>query len=172
MGSGVAQQLLASCNGLHALETNRWAVVIFYTLVILLFVVAFGGRVRSMWLPLVSPAIGGALVSSSVSFVLTELAANGFMFWLFGDLRTVVAPWVDFLTLLCDAHGKDVGLFADSQHNFVVWGQERSLDRALGCSFWFLLFIVGAIVQCRARRLQSIRKDGDGDCSTRSEADR
>jgi hypothetical protein len=169
--AGCVRPLLANYGGLGALMANQWVVVIFYTIIILFFLALADCRVRSMWLPIVSPFIGGALFSSGISFGLTELAVNGCMIWLFGELHAVAAPWVDFLSLLCDVHGKDVGLFASSPHNLVVWGQESSLDRMLGSLCWFLLFVVGAIVQCRARRHRSLRKAGDGDCSRFSDPD-
>lgn len=146
-------------------QADHLSTVALYMLTILFFLMAVELRARSTWLPLVSPLIGGALVSSSILFGGTELAARGYLSsW---DVSEVItAPWVDFLSLLCDVHSRDVGPFAGSQYKFFKFlGKECLLDQALGLSLWCVLFISGVIVQCNTcGRSRYPRKDGDGHC--------
>lgn len=67
---------------------------------------------------------------------------------------------MDFLFLLFSAESPDVGVYANSPDATVtVLGVVVPKDRFYGCLFWFLLLVLGSIIQIKrlnkvARKLQ------------------
>lgn len=94
-------------------------------------------------LGVVCSIIGGALVSSAVSWGIThiglhffhdQLAAHGWM--------PVSAPWVDFLYMLISWRGKDVGILAGWQPaNKALHGMVA--DRVFGQLLWVVVSYIG-----------------------------
>lgn len=143
-------------NGISMLDTNEWALVVYYTIFVVGLALMFNKRGHLTALALLSPALGGAFVASVLSFGATELSANGYAPWLekvFPDITPARADWIDFLLLVFPG-GPDCGLFAGSKYN--IFEGAWSTNRAVSVAVASVLFLIGAIVQWRkdkARRL-------------------
>merc|ERR1712032_1561244 len=80
------------------------------------------------------------------------------------SLQPVPGAWLEFAEILTPlgAHEKDVGLFAGPHGSFTIFGQKFLWDRVGGLFFWFLLFVLGAIVQCKMHEKKRTEgKEGD-----------
>lgn len=144
----------------HGLEFmgRKWVIVSYFSVFALVLALLFRKKRHLSALAFISPALGGALLTSGLAFGVTELAVKGYLQWLqtiFPDLEPQGGPWLDFLYLMWSTDSKDVGLFAGSPYNFNVSGKEWHVDRVAGCWVWFLLFVAGASVQFR--RIKKMR---------------
>lgn len=101
------------------------------------------------FLTIIASIAGGALVSSAVAWIVTTASVRGklnVMSELVPDLQPgKEAPWYKFLALLVSSDAEDVGLFANTPSDTFkgFW----NLDRVLGLSLWFLLFLLGTVKQ-------------------------
>jgi len=137
---------------MEAEHGSKWVLIIFYTLFVLIFVALLTTERHLRPLAVLSPALGGALVSSGLSYGVMALAIDGkldFMKRVLPDLEPVNGTWIEFLNMLWAPHtAKDVGFFAGSKYN--TMGPTFTLDRICGWSLWFILWVVGMIVQLRS----------------------
>lgn len=112
----------------------------FWALVVLRFVDQ-GGHLR--FLGMVSSIFGGALVSSAVSFGITNIALRSFAKQVAAKgLTPVNAPWIDFLYLLVSKRSSDVGLLAGAGTIFGMFP-----DRIYGLFLWAGLSAAGIKAQ-------------------------
>mmetsp|Transcript_22562 Transcript_22562/g.65013 ORF Transcript_22562/g.65013 Transcript_22562/m.65013 type:complete len:344 (+) Transcript_22562:71-1102(+) len=141
---------------------NKWVLICFYTVFVLILVAVLNTERHLRLLAILSPALGGAFVSSGVSYGVASLALAGHLDFLkavIPDLHPVSGTWVEFLMLLkpWTSQIKDVGVFAGSKYN--TMGAMCTLDRICGWIFWFILWVVGMLVQLRSwkRKTQPAR---------------
>jgi len=157
------QKVLAS-HGV-ALVEHRLLVVVFFTAWVAFAVWLFKRKGHLSWLAVLSPIIGGALVSSAVSFAVTELATHRMMAWFAQHgLQPAGGNWTAFLQLLCG--GPDVGLFVGSPRNPAALGGRWPLDRIFGCLLWLILFYCGAQTQ-----LRKVKEEQEGKVAARELSD-
>lgn len=162
------QSLLVSAGASWmSVETGmRWVIVIFYTIFMLGMMIMFDRDHHVKLLAIISPILGGAFVSSGVSFGVTELQLHG----CFGgvlkgqlpDLAPVRGAWIEFLCQLWTSSAKDVGIFADSPYN-PAKASSWTTDRICGCVFWAILAVIGLYFQlpansCRRGRRTTARE--------------
>jgi len=141
--------------GVHFLSTegavawHYWAVVVFYTVFAGGFFYMFMRKADKKLLALITPFIGGILAASAVAFFCTSLALWGpvakRLHKRFPDLHPVGGTWVQFLLMLSWPETADVGIFSSSPLN--KFGKKWTIDRLAGLSLWFILWVVGVIVQ-------------------------
>merc|ERR1712176_928693 len=149
--------------GATSFATNKWLIVVLYSIFTIGFVVIFKQKKHVKGVAVLSPAVGGALVSSAISWFVTHLAVLGYMDALvsaFHSLNPVGGPWIEFFLLLWKSSASDKGWFVDSPYNYTLGGSVYRLDRIIGCSLWLLLFVVGAIVQLKALKAREAQARG------------
>lgn len=122
---------------------EEWALVIYYTLFALGFMMLFESKHQVTVLAIIGPAVGGAFISSTLLFAVTNLVVY---LGPFGALQPVEGSWIDFLNFLWTASSKDVGIFVGSSYTINGF----SLDCVCGYVFWFIFFVKGASIQLRA----------------------
>merc|ERR1712045_866874 len=112
----------------------------------------------------VSPLMGGALVSSAMSWMFTVAGLNSAMDWLSKMIPQMQepagGPWIKFLLLLVVPESPDVGLFGNTP--FETFTGKWNLDRVCGLAFWFVLFIIGGAVQYSRFQKRRIQKKAEG----------
>jgi len=144
----------------HFAEHQHQLTAAWYSLFVLGCMSAVVRRGYARFLAIIASILGGALVSSAAAWIAMTASAHGkmnFMTQLVPDLKPgVEAPWFKFFALLVSSDAEDVGLFArtpsDTFQGF--W----NLDRVLGLSLWFLLFILGTVKQFNALAKQKAAK--------------
>lgn len=135
--------------------TRKWVIVAYYSAFVLGLTLMFRKKGHYSLLAVISPAFGGALLTSALAYSVTKLDVAGYMPWLpsvLPNLTPEEGSWVDFFLMLWSHEPKDVGLFANSSYNFQVSGVEYRLDRVISCGFWALFFLAGFFVQWRRIR--------------------
>lgn len=138
--------------GFLVFQTNAWLQLALYSLFTIWCMYLVSVQRHTRMVAAFCPFLGGALVSSAMSFFATGIAQAGWMPFL-DDVpgRTVGGVWVDFLLLLIRPGAKDVGVFVgayDFKLNQTVW----SLDRSIGSAAWCIIFLVGTCYQSKILR--------------------
>lgn len=156
LGALVAHQTQATwlMMGYTIFHTNKWLVVTWYSVFILGLMLVVRGKKYQKLLALASPLLGGALVSSALSWLTAVMAQHGWMTWLHkvlpGVQPAVGGAWIDFFLLLCSPAAKDVGVFAGSPYKITLFKKDYGMDKICGCTLWFVIFLVGSIFQYKA----------------------
>jgi len=130
-------------------EHQHIITAVWYSIFVLAFMSPVAKKGYTRFLAIIASIAGGALVSSAVAWIATTASVHG----KFSAMNQLVpslqpgkeAPWYKFLALLVSADAEDVGLFANTPSDTFkgFW----NLDRVLGVSLWFLLFLLGTIRQ-------------------------
>eukprot|EP00444_Apocalathium_aciculiferum_P050713 CAMPEP_0183518720 /NCGR_PEP_ID=MMETSP0371-20130417/15642_1 /TAXON_ID=268820 /ORGANISM="Peridinium aciculiferum, Strain PAER-2" /LENGTH=387 /DNA_ID=CAMNT_0025716777 /DNA_START=8 /DNA_END=1171 /DNA_ORIENTATION=+ len=140
--------------GVTVLSENKGAIVALYSAVVLLSIAMSKRKKLGSGLAVLSAGIGGSLVTSAISWAVTTCYLSGYLGFLDSVFKQGLSAggggaWIDFLTLLLSSESQDKGLFLDSAYNFSFGGEVYRLDRVVGCSFWFVLFAIGAHSQLK-----------------------
>merc|ERR1719330_826874 len=135
-------------------------VAAWYSIFVLGCMMAVHAKKYAKFLATVAPLIGGALVASAMAWMAMTASLHGKMDWLVKLVPQLQpgekAPWYKYLLLLIDTDSKDVGIFANT--SFENFSGKWNLDRVLGASVWFVLFILGTIYQYNALERQRPKK--------------
>merc|ERR1711920_1050003 len=106
---------------------HKWIITLWYSFFALLTMRIYCQRRHVGMLAVVAPLIGGALVSSALSWMATYAALHGGMDWLrTNNIVPLLQPaengsWIEFLLLLLVPDTKDVGVFANTQFTHPIW---------------------------------------------------
>lgn len=143
---------------------NQWAVVVWYSIFIIGTAALVFKNKHDRVLAIITPILGGALVSSAACWGMTSLAVKGklpVVYTMFPSLQEGQGggAWLDFLELLLFKVAPDVGIFAGSDYNPAVFGKKWRLDRICGVFLWAILALVGAKVQSKRMR-KAAKKTG------------
>jgi len=160
--------------------SNPWFVVVWYSFWTLLGMGIMHRRKHIGVLTIVAPLFGAALISASISWMLTTAALKGHLDFLKIALVPQLQPaekgtWIEFLLFLVDPSNKDVGVFAHTSfatHPSMSWMHGKwCFDRVLGLVFGFIIFLIGFSIQRRAVKLQQIearKQRGNGKVNVQS----
>jgi len=136
----------------HAQDADNLHIItaVWYSIFVLCGIGAVARNGYARVLAIIASICGGALVSSAVAWIATmALGKLTFMSQLMPDLAPGrEAPWYKFFALLVSSDAEDVGLFANTPSD--TFSGFWNLDRVLGLSLWFLLFLLGTIKQFNA----------------------
>jgi len=123
---------------------NHVFITIWYSVFLLGFMAVMDRNKHMAALAVLSPFVGGALVSSALFWFLAFLAERG-VFHLSGS---VSGAWLDFLEHLIKKHNHDVGILA-GHRQVLLFGHAFDWDIICGRLVWFLLFGLGVAIQIR-----------------------
>lgn len=125
--------------GCPAFHTDRWLIVLLFTIIIFSCVYMMAARRRYMCLlAFLAPLLGGALVSSAISWFVAVFGTH---------MASSSDAWVEFLLTLCDNGHPGVRIFLGQGKPVVLPWETVSMDRMAGLSLWTVLFFAGAIRQ-------------------------
>jgi len=121
-----------------------WVLFAWYSFCVLVPMALVATKKYVKVLVFLTPALGGALVASALTYFFTTAAAvKGW--W---DVSQPAGAWVDFMRLLCVPGAKDVGIFT----SYAPLGKTWTVDRLVGCLLWAILFCLGYAVQSRRKK--------------------
>jgi len=154
LGVFLAVQLLEwlSRHGLPSIEHRSWVVMTIFTILVLGSVSMFYKQKHVKLLVLLSAGIGSAFCTSALAFAATDCAVKGYLplSSMFPDATPQEGTWVEFFEMFVSPMDSvDFGLFVGSRYNPLIEGKRYSLDRMLYFGVWFLVFLLGAVVQTR-----------------------
>eukprot|EP00933_Yihiella_yeosuensis_P036219 TRINITY_DN29961_c0_g1_i1.p1 TRINITY_DN29961_c0_g1~~TRINITY_DN29961_c0_g1_i1.p1 ORF type:complete len:342 (-),score=75.08 TRINITY_DN29961_c0_g1_i1:56-1081(-) len=157
VGCTLAQQTAALLllHGVQVLETHKIILFLYTSAFVVGFVLLFRKKAYQRFLAILMPGLGGALVASSVAWAFTTLAVNGklnFLNNMFKDLSPNGGTWVQFFSFIWMDNSEDFGIFANSPHNLHFKGSVYRTDRIADCTLWFVVFLIGAVIQLKRHK--------------------
>jgi len=162
LGACAAHGLAIPLLHMYPLLTDvKWFIAAWYSVITVGVAAMVHTRKHVGLLALLTPILGGALISSSVCWYVTTLAMRGQLEWIYTRLPGLVhgegeGAWVDFLNLMLFKNSPDVGIFVGSSYKTRFFGEMVPTDRACAVALWVVLAVLGAALQCL--RIKCARK--------------
>jgi len=159
-GKGLLENVSASVGFEDVVNSNKWVVAVWYSFFTLTFMRAVQTKQHLTLLAYLTSLLGGALVSSAISWIFTATARPG--------MNAEKGAWIEFLMLLVVPGSKDVGIYRHANASWFgsplkdgAFAEGFSEDRVMGLLIWFFLFAFGSLFQLsvqKAARVSELRQ--------------